>query len=118
MEQVLHIDVFAQVGETLNTREAASLLFVCVVENYAKKVVFDFSQVEFMSRSFADQFHKERMKLKDEHGLFIDLKNASEPMRKMLVTLESTQNKRNRFYTELPVFRFSDDKLSEYLLSL
>lgn len=118
MEQVLHIDVFAQVGETLNTREAASLLFVCVVENYAKNVVFDFSQVEFMSRSFADQFHKERMKLKEELGLRIDLKDASESIRKMLVTVESTQNKRNRFYTELPVFRFSDDKIGEYLLSL
>lgn len=118
MPDTLQISIFSKLGETLNTREAASLLFVCVVENYAKKVVFDFSQVEFMSRSFADQFHKERMKLKDEHGLFIDLKNASEPIRKMLVTVESTQNKRNRFYTELPVFRFSDDKISEYLLSL
>ena len=118
MEKVLHIDVFAQVGETLNTREAATLLFVCVVENYAKNVVFYFSKVEFMSRSFADQIHKERMKLKDQYGLIIDLKDASESVRKMLVTVEATQNKRNRFYTELPVFRFSNDRIEEYLLAL
>jgi anti-anti-sigma regulatory factor len=118
MEKVLHIDVFAQVGETLNTREAATLLFVCVVENYAKSVVFDFSRVEFMSRSFADQFHKERMKLKEQEGLIIDLKDASESVRKMLLTVESTQNKKNRFYIELPVFRFSNDRIEEYLQAL
>ena len=118
MTNQIHIDVFAKIGETLNTREAATLLFVCVVENYAKNVVFDFSKVEFMSRSFADQFHKERMKLKEELGLMIDLKDASESVRKMLVTVEATQNKRNRFYTELPVFRFSNDRIEEYLLAL
>lgn len=118
MTNQIHIDVFAKLGETLNTREAATLLFVCVVENYAKSVVFDFSRVEFMSRSFADQFHKERMKLKEELGLMIDLKDASESVRKMLVTVEATQNKLNRFYTELPVFRFSNDRIEEYLLAL
>ena len=71
-----------------------------------------------MSRSFPDQFHKERMKLKEEHGLMIDLKDASESIRKMLVTVESTQNKRKRFYTELPVFRFSYERIEEYLRSM
>jgi hypothetical protein len=118
MEKVLHINVFAKVGETLNSRNAANLLFECIIEENAKSVVFDFMNVEFMSRSFADQFHKERMKLKSKNGLIIGIKDASESIRKMLVTVESTQNKRNRFYMELPVFSFSEEKLSDYLLAL
>lgn len=118
MKKILHIDVFTKVGETLNTRDGATNLFESVKEFNAINVVFDFSKIEFMSRSFADQFHKERMILKEQNGLVIQIKDASETVRKMLITVESTQNKRNRFYMELPVFSFSEDKLSDYLLSL
>jgi anti-anti-sigma regulatory factor len=118
MENTLHINIYKHLGETLNSREAAVLLFDFVNENQARNVVFDFTDVVFMSRSFADQFHKERMKLKEQNGLTIHLKDASEAIRTMLITVESTQNKRNRFYTELPVFKFSEKNLENYLLAL
>jgi anti-anti-sigma regulatory factor len=118
MENTLDINVFKHIGETLNSREAAILLFDFVNKNQVKNIVFDFTSVVFMSRSFADQFHKERMKLKEKSGLTIHLKDASESIRTMLLTVESTQNKRNRFYTELPVFKFSDRNLENYLLAL
>ena len=118
MEKKLHINIYKRIGETLNSREAAILLFEFVKENQVKNVVFDFSDVIFMSRSFADQFHKERMKIKNQNGLMIQLKDASETIRKMLLTVEATQNKRNRFYSELPVFKFSEKNLENYLLAL
>jgi hypothetical protein len=118
MENTLDINVFKHLGETLNSREAAILLFDFVNENKANNVVFDFTNVVFMSRSFADQFHKERMKLKEKSGLTIHLKDASELIRTMLITVELTQNKRNRFYTELPVFKFSEHNLENYLSAL
>lgn len=118
MEKIFQISVNNKIGETLNTRDSATLLFTIIQHEEANNVVFDFSHVEFMSRSFADQFHKERMKLKEKIGLFIQIKNASDSVRKMLVTVESTQNKKNRFYKELPVFTFSEDKMEEYLFAL
>ena len=118
MEKLFQILVNKNISETLNTRDSATLLFDIILHEDAKNVVFDFSNVVFMSRSFADQFHKERMKLKDKKGLFIQIKNASDEVRKMLVTVENTQSKKNRFYRELPVFTFSEDNMEAYLFAL
>jgi hypothetical protein len=118
MKKTLHINVFKQLGETLNSREAATSLFAIVRENNAKNVVFGFSEVIFMSRSFADQFHKERLKIKAQNGLVIHLSDTSETIRKMLVTVEATQNKQNRFYSELPIFSFSEKNLENYLQAI
>jgi hypothetical protein len=80
-------------------------------------VEFDFSNVEFISRSFADQFHKEKTKLANSKS--ISILNASEEVLRMLSTVANTQNAIYREYKKLPVFKFSDTSLlSDYLLSV
>lgn len=119
MEKTLHIKVVQRLSELLNTREAATALFHIVEEQRSTRVEFDFRHVEFMSRSFADQFHKERLKIKKENDLVIVISNANEEIRTILKTVAQTQNKSKRAYTILPVFQYTDtDMLSDYLLSV
>lgn len=54
---------------TLDSREAATWLAEIVREySLSKQIELDFSGIEFMSRSFADQFHKELF-LRNEDSL-------------------------------------------------
>jgi hypothetical protein len=119
MENTFQIKVFEQLGETLITRSAAVALFELVKQQEAKIVDFDFDMVLFMSRSFADQFHKERLKINMQSELRIQICNAEVSVREMLLTVEQTQKKKNRFYSEIPVFNFSnEDRLLDYMLSI
>ncbi|PIQ15976.1 MAG: hypothetical protein COW67_05475 [Flavobacteriales bacterium CG18_big_fil_WC_8_21_14_2_50_32_9] len=119
MKALLQIQVVEEVSRLLNTREAATELMNAVRESKCKHIEFDFSNVEFMSRSFADQFHKERIRLQDELKAFVEISNANEQVINILRTVASTQNKSKRDYKILPIFKFSNnDLLEEYLLSV
>ncbi|MDD2982181.1 MAG: hypothetical protein PHQ74_02225 [Crocinitomicaceae bacterium] len=119
MKNTLYINVFERLGETLNTRIAATSLFEFVSEIKCDAVNFDFDQVVFMSRSFADQFHKDRMTLQGQNKVVIEICNAESNIREMLTTVASTQEKKDRYYRVLPVFTFTnDEKLEDYLLSI
>ena len=119
MKALLQIQVVEEVSKLLNTREAATELMNAVRDSRCKNVEFDFSDVEFMSRSFADQFHKERVRLQDDLQLLVEVSNANEQVVNILRTVSNTQNKVKRHYKILPVFKFSNaDLLSDYLLSV
>lgn len=119
MKKTLHVKVNELLAETLNTRAAAAALFEIVKQHQSDCVEFDFDGVVFMSRSFADQFHKERLEMKVTNNLEIQISNADVSLRKILITVEETQSKKNRFYAELPVFNFTnEEKLVDYLWSL
>ncbi len=119
MKKAIEIRVIQHLSELLNTREGATLLFASLKKQRGDRVEFDFSQVEFMSRSFADQFHKEWKKLQQTRGLALVISNANEEIIRVLKTVEKTQNKSKREFVRLPVFKYSDsDRLSDYLLSV
>lgn len=119
MKKTLQIKVIEHLSELLNTREAATMLLDFVKKQKADRVEFDFSDVEFMSRSFADQFHKERYMIQQSNGLMIVISNANEEIVNVLKTVERTQNKTKREFIKLPVFKYSNtDMLSDYLLSV
>lgn len=119
MKKALHIKVIQNLSELLNSREAATMLLDLVIEQQVDRVELDFSEIEFMSRSFADQFHKERYALQSNNGLIIEISNANEEIINMLNTVARTQNKTKREFFKLPVFKYSDtDMLSDYLLSV
>jgi anti-anti-sigma regulatory factor len=119
MEKTLYIKVAEALSELLNTREAATMLFHLIEKHSSNRVEFDFSEVEFMSRSFADQFHKERSNIKKENGLVIVISNANEEVQTILKTVAQTQNKSKRAYMKLPVFQYTNtEMLSDYLLSI
>lgn len=119
MKNILYIKVIESHSELLNSREAATMLLDLVREEKADRAEFDFINIEFMSRSFADQFHKERYELHKSNGLIIEISNANEEIIEMLKTVARTQNKTKREFIKLPVFKYSDtDLLSDYLLSV
>ncbi|MGP8216919.1 MAG: STAS domain-containing protein [Bacteroidia bacterium] len=111
------IDIKIHYGASLNTREAA--IGLCkVISNLKIAIVeLDLAGVEFMSRSFADQFYKERQQLR-EKGISVFLLNAEEEIEKMLEVVGRTQNKTDRENKDIPVTRLSDIKdVNDFLSS-
>jgi anti-anti-sigma regulatory factor len=113
------ITVVDNFSSTLNTREAATELVNLVSDFNSTEIELDFSGVEFISRSFADQFHKDLEQLRSKKKNDIQILNASEPVIRMMQAVANTQHKTEREYVSLPALRFTDRKLlRDYLLSL
>ncbi len=95
---------------TLDSREAASRL-ADLVRQYSncEQIELDFSGIEFMSRSFADQFHKE-LYLNESDAFEIVIKNASAPIIQMLDAVSKTQTKRKAVRKTHQVISYNDLK--------
>jgi hypothetical protein len=102
----------------LVSREAASVLFNEL--NFSDSdFELDFSNVEFISRSYADQFYKLKDDLEKRFNTKIHIINASEEVINMLHIVSKTQNLSERNFEKIPVYRFSKmDNLSDYLFSI
>ncbi len=98
---------------TLDSREAAAR-FADIVREYSgdKQIELDFSGVEFMSRSFADQFHKE-LYLHEEDSVEIVIKNADATIIRMLDAVSKTQTKRKAVKKTHQVASYNDLKQME-----
>lgn len=119
MKPVFQISVSENIGKLLNTREAATLLIDDVRESKCSVVELDFISVEFMSRSFADQFHKDKLKVQTELNISIEVLNADEEIIRILQVVSHTQKKVNREFNDVQIFSFSNTALlSEHLLSI
>jgi hypothetical protein len=119
MKAVLHIPVYEEMGNLLNTREAAIQFMKVIRDNPCNVVELDFNKVEFMSRSFADQFVKEKSLLQKDLNVSIQIINANEEIIKILSIVSKTQNKKDREFISIPVYKFSDSKLlSDYLFAI
>ena len=78
----------------------------------------DFSKVEFMSRSFADQFYKERADLRNK-GVAVFLLNADEEINKILEAVGRTQDKKDRNFNDIKIVRFANiNEASNFLCSI
>lgn len=120
MKNKLEIKIYDKIGRILNTRESALTLIDLITASSHKIIILDFSKVEFMSRSFADQFYiyiEERRQVQDD--ISIRILNAKNDIIKLLNAVGRTQNKINREYVKLPIFHFTKSNLlSEYLNSI
>ncbi len=115
------INLRSKMGDTLDTREAAMALFedVRILCSDNKKVTFDFDGVSFVSRSFADQFYKERTKLFEKYKCVSEIKDAEQHVFDMLQIVAKTQHSKNRDFIYYPVYVLeSEQKLSDFLLSI
>ncbi|MET1053794.1 MAG: hypothetical protein ABWY16_00660 [Pedobacter sp.] len=103
---------------TLDSREAATRL-VSVIKEESKcnsKIEIDFTDTIFMSRSFADQFHKDLHT--GEEILDLSFKNASNDILLMLTAVSTTQTQRKAVNKNYKVLNFSDIKsLEEFSFS-
>lgn len=119
MKAILNISVFEEIGHILNTREAAVQLTDLIRENPCEVIELDFTDVEFMSRSFADQFIKEELQLKAKFNIAIDIINANEEVINILNVVCNTQHKTKRGFSPIPVYKFSNPQLlSDYLFAI
>jgi len=119
MKAVYTISITDILGKILNTREAVQEITKVVESGLCQVIELDFTNVEFMSRSFADEFHKERLRLIQNHNVAIDILNAPEEVIRILQAVEKTQNKAEREMQEVQVFKFSNPELiKDYFLSI
>lgn len=114
-------DIRSLLGNTLDSRDEAIRLFELLKSNYPefKEITLDFTSIDFMSRSFADQFHKERLKWAQQDNVKILITNAPIQVIDILHAVSKTQNGTNRVMQDLPVYAFSkSDQLSHYLQAI
>lgn len=112
------IPVLDLLGTAIHTREAAISLLKVVENDMCDQVDLDFTNVEFISRSFADQFHADKISLSDKTGKSIIVTNANESVINMLQAVSKTQNKVVRHFANVPVYKYSDrNNLEQFLLT-
>lgn len=118
MKAILEIRIASEIDSIINTREVALQIKKQIEESTCKHIELDFQDVEFISRSFADQMHKEKIELADK-GILVVLVNASSSVMDMFRAVSNTQNAVDRQRQEIPVYKITNmDALSEYLYSI
>lgn len=104
---------------TLVTREAATSFMLQIKKLPWNTIELDFSNIEFISRSFADQLHKEKIELWEANEKKVNVSNACEAVFQMLQAVSKTQNKPDRVIPDIEVLHFNDRKsLKAFLSSL
>lgn len=113
------IQVVQVLDTSIHTREAASQLMQEVTSQPCLHVELDFAGVEYISRSFADQFHFEKLECAEKNNMAIIVSNAAEPVFQMLQAVARTQQKTNRKSPTIPVYKYSSAKeLENFLMSI
>lgn len=110
------INVSDLFGTSLSSREQATSLYTHI-KTYTSKVIVDFTDVVFISRSFADQFYKDFLEL--NKIMMIQTVNGNQVVCDMLNAVIKTQDSRvrNRVSYRMQVFSTKDD-FRKYLLSI
>ncbi|GAB3525923.1 hypothetical protein GCM10027443_00540 [Pontibacter brevis] len=111
-----HIKVYKCFGHTLDSREAATLLF----ERYKdhRYLYLDFAGVDFMSRSFADQFIKES-KTANYNGTVVELENIDNDLKALLTAVEKTQQGYRKDWLDIPKLTFHNkEELYQHLQTI
>lgn len=61
MNYTTTISVFKSIGSSVHTRESSKILMKVIEQNQCDSIKLDFPQVEYISRSFLDQFYADKM---------------------------------------------------------
>ncbi len=119
---VSEINLLDILPNTLDTREASTRLFEFLESNNnnTPTIKLNFSSIEFMSRSFADQFHKERLAFQTKNNCLIELKNADVQIIEILHAVSNTQKTRSSIdNSNISILTFSNsEQLEEYMFAL
>lgn len=105
---------------SLSTREAAKHLFDFIIKNtLTPTAVLDFSSIEFISRSFADQMFIEQGRLFNTHHILIQIQNINENLLILLDKVAQSRGKNKAGSFTRPVLSFADYKdLNRFLASI
>ena len=110
------IKVQSKVGSDPNYRNSADVLFHAVPAT-TEELVLDFNGVEFISRGFADEFHKARLRFQAERNVPVILEQVNEAVQDMLSAVARTQEGSTPLRVDIPVIRVNSvDELERMLL--
>ena len=98
------ISVRKRMGASPNYRNSATELFNGARPG-ARVLVMDFEGVEFISRGFADQFHKDRLSFQERTGVQVEIENASPDVQHMLQVVSRTQDVVRQARLSIPVIQ-------------
>jgi hypothetical protein len=103
---VATILVHRAVGASPGYRDSAELLFADIDEA-ACEVVLDFSDVLFISRGFADQLHRAKLRFQNDRDLQVSIEHANEEIRAILNAVAKTQEDQVRQRASAQLVRVS-----------
>ena len=113
------ISVFDQFGSSIHTREASTILMNLIEKESCGYIEVDFSQVDYISRSFADQFYFDKTRYTVEFKKNVIISNANESVIHMLSAVAKTQNKKPNAFLNIPIYKYStQSQLENFLLSI
>ncbi len=114
------IPVFELFGSSISTRESSPVLMELIKNDPCNHVELDFSSIDYISRSFADQFHLDKINYANEFGKTILVANASEEVIKMLQAVAKSHNSKDKKRTaKVPAYKYASyNELEGFLLSL
>ena len=116
MNSIAHINVAKEFDKILTSREVVSEIVNQIMNLHANQVELDFTDVEFISRSFADQFFKEKLKLMQELQILVEVRNANIEVSEMLKAVANTQNVSDRKNNSINFLQLKDlDALKNHL---
>lgn len=113
------IPVYELLGENVISRTSSQPLMQIIRDTPCDYVELDFAGVRFISRSFADQFHCDKMQLCLESGKQIIVVNANDEIVSMLQVVSKTITAGERWMKTVLVYKYTHYwDLEEYLLSI
>lgn len=116
------INIRTTIGAMLNTRDEACRLFDIAkqLSTQTQIITFDFEGVDFMSRSFADEFYKISRQTEQIANSSIVVINTELQIAKILQAVSRSQNSADRkINNKRTILTFtSNDRLSDYLMSV
>jgi hypothetical protein len=113
------ISVSELIGTMVHTREASALLMRQIEKELCDYIELDFSNIEYISRSFADQLYFDKLNCAVEWKKNIIVSNANEAVMQMLNAVAKTQDKKRNSFANIPIYKYSShSQLDNFLLSI
>jgi hypothetical protein len=113
------ISVSESIGTMVHTREASSILMKLIEKEPCNYIELDFLNVEYISRSFADQFYIDKVNYAHHLKKNLVVSNANDEVMHMLHAVAKTQHKKMNTAISIPVYKYSSQsQLDDFLLSI
>jgi hypothetical protein len=110
MKKIIHIHNV--LPSTITSRKSIGLLSREIVSASHSSVVFDFSNIDFISRAFADEL----IHFIADNSISIDFQNANSIVNEMLEVVQ--KNKRDSSFHHIAITPFLDQKEFTKFLSM
>lgn len=113
------IEIAKVIGNSLDSRDQAEKLFAIIEKIQSSDVILNFENVEFMSRSFADQFYQNAKQIGVANKMTLDFENVNNQIKEILDAVSKTQFNRKVINKQVRVYTFPEmSKLKDYLLGI